>query len=203
MAAKPKAEDTGKPHCYLLLKTTQGIKDVSAGLGKNDDDGYNHILSLMGIEKTNVQVARGEFMEPAAVQESSDPNAQKYQLFRDPSISIVCPNSDMSPLTHKEHEFLALHEVNPDRRYQLHIYLQENPIVPAKPKLELQPKPASFKPIVGMTVLIPSYGAQGNHYYGKVRWVGVFEGRDDHMAGIELVSNHSMYCLSTGTSTHQ
>ncbi len=190
-----------KPHCYMLSKTSQGVKDVTAGLN-NSDHGYNKILSLMGIERANVQVARGEFMEPSR-EEVTDSNNKKFQLFRDPSITVIVPESDMLPLTYEEYDFLGRHEVNPDRRYQLHIYTLENPMPTERTKpTNLKPKPESFKPVVGMTVLVPCYGSGGYSYYGKVRWIGAFEGREDLMTGVELVSK-LMYNICVLESTLQ
>ena len=203
------AATSDQVHCYILKKTTQGEKDVTAGLNSNDN-GYHQILSLMGIDRTNVQVNRGEFMQPVpSTNPSSSASSQtrKYHLFRDPTITVSCPQSDVATLTRDEYQYLNRSEIIPERRFAVYEFLlQERNKPRAKGSGEqmfllgqksqpLPPreKPASFSPSVGSSVLVPSYGPYGSSYYGVVRWVGLFEGRDELMAGVELVS---------GTHTH-
>ncbi len=102
------AECSSKTHCYILKKTTQGEKDVTAGLNSDNskDNGYHKILSLMGIERTNVEVSRGEFVKPVPTASTPYTQAHKYHIMRDPTISFSCPQSNVAALTLQEYEFL-------------------------------------------------------------------------------------------------
>ena len=187
-------------HCYILKKTTQGEKDVTAGLNSNDN-GYHKILSLMGIERTNVQVNRGEFMQPLpSAANPSLSQTHKYHLFRDPTITVSCPQSDVATLTLEEYQYLNRSEIIPERRFAVYeLLLKDKERKDGgrqlamfggrdKSQAPLRVKPASFSPSVGCSVLVPSYGPYGSSYYGVVKWVGLFEGREELIAGVELVS---------------
>ncbi len=187
------APSNSKPHCYILKKTTQGEKDVTAGLNSNDN-GYHKILSLMGIQKTNVEVSRGEFVQPAPNASASFAQMLKYHILRDTTISFSCFQADVAPLTLRQYEYLNRSEVIPDKRYTVYEHMLSMPDIVALTSGEkigppLCERPASFAPSCGEAVLVPSYGPFGSSYYGVVKWIGQFDGREETMAGIELVSN--------------
>ncbi|XP_064393287.1 uncharacterized protein LOC135340815 [Halichondria panicea] len=146
----------------------------------------------MGIERTNVEVSRGEFVKPVPTASTPYTQAHKYHIMRDPTISFSCPQSNVAALTLQEYEFLNRSEVVPERRFTLYEYILKEPeLLEASKRYNVsQPpprkRPASFAPKVGSTVVVSDYGPYASSYYGVVRWIGQFDGQEEQMAGIEL-----------------
>ncbi len=159
----------------------------------------------MGIQKTNVEVSRGEFVQPAPTASSPFTQTHKYHIMRDPTISFSCVQADIAPLTLSEYKYLNRAEVIPDKRYEVYEHMITRPDIVAlamrgtlkstSPPLALPERPASFAPSIGTTVLVPSFGVFGASYYGVVKWIGQFEGRDEKMAGIELVKKLCLFLV--------
>ena len=107
--------------CYLLKKSTPGVKDVTSAVG--NDGGFNQVLKLMGIERTSVTASEGEFLLPLSTSQTSPGNSpQRYYLRRDATITLSCPPSDVAGLTEEEVRYLERAEPTPERRYTLYSY---------------------------------------------------------------------------------